>query len=153
MQQVTLLSLGAQHVDFAQLVKMYTATQEETRYSPVERIGAKRVTIYGNPNMDEVSRSHVEHHNLSTRTQSRRYTRLASASSRAVFRWVYLVGARLVPARMARSAMTPHRLRRSGQPQGLPLQSNANENRSKKWDKHHAALALWFAYSNFCRLH
>ena len=98
------MSLGAQHVDFAQLVKMYAATQEETRYSPVECIGAKKVTIYGNPNMDKVSTSHVERHNLSTRMQSRRYTRLASAFS-------------------------------------------------KKWDKHHAALALWFAYSNFCQVH
>jgi len=32
-----------------------------------------------------------------------------------------LVGAGLVPARIARNAMSRHRLRRSGQPQGLPL--------------------------------
>ena len=24
---------------------------------------------------------------------------------------------------------------------------------SKKWDNHRAALALWFAYYNFCRVH
>jgi hypothetical protein len=24
---------------------------------------------------------------------------------------------------------------------------------SKKWEKHHAALALYFAYYNFCRMH
>ena len=24
---------------------------------------------------------------------------------------------------------------------------------SKEWEKHHAGLALWFAYYNFCRVH
>src|SRR5436853_4289842 len=43
-QHAVVLSLGAQHVDFAQLVKLYANNPEnETRYSPAECTGAKKV--------------------------------------------------------------------------------------------------------------
>lgn len=98
-------SLGAQKVDFAQLIKIYQNTVEtETRYSPAKCIGTKKNPIHGRPDMDRVSTSIVERHNLSVRMENRRFTRLTNAFS-------------------------------------------------KRWANHHAALALYFAYYNFCRMH
>ena len=99
-------SLGTR-VDFSQLVKVYSHPESgggEKRYSPAEVIKAIPTPIWGNPDSDRISTSHVERQNLTMRMMMRRLTRLTNAFS-------------------------------------------------KKWANLKAALALHFAYYNFCRIH
>jgi len=104
-QDAVVMSLGVQRVSFAQLIKIYRSpVMDEARYSPAECTGAKKEAIMGAPDMDRVSTSYIERHNLSVRMENRRFTRLTNAFS-------------------------------------------------KRWANHRAALALYFAYYNFCRMH
>jgi len=99
-------SLGTR-VDFAQLVKVYTQQESgggERRYSPAEVVKAIPTPIFGNPDPEKISTSHVERQNLTVRMSVRRLTRLTNAFS-------------------------------------------------KKWENLRAALALHFAFYNFCRVH
>jgi IS1 family transposase len=104
-RDAVVMSLGVQRVSFAQLIKIYRSNpMDETRYSPAECTGARKEVIMGSPDMDRLSTSHIERHNLSVRMENRRFTRLTNAFS-------------------------------------------------KRWANHRAALALYFAYYNFCRMH
>ena len=62
------LSLGAQGVDIAHLVKMHATTSEsEVRNSPAQWIGCKATLIFGLPDWTKINTSHVERLNLTVR--------------------------------------------------------------------------------------
>ncbi|MCE9543987.1 MAG: transposase [Planctomycetia bacterium] len=67
---------------FAQLVKTYSSSQTETRYSPATIMSAEKVTRFGQPDEEKISTSYAERLNLSLRMHVRRYTRLTNAHSK-----------------------------------------------------------------------
>lgn len=98
-------SLGGKKIDFAQIVKVFGKPEgEEHRYSPPEVIDMEKTAVFGNPDLDNATTSHVERQNLTMRMSSRRLTRLTNAFS-------------------------------------------------KKWMNLKHALAIYFAYYNFYRVH
>jgi IS1 family transposase len=85
-------AFGWNGTDYAQLIKIYAHVPSEAgRYSPPECIGTEKAWVMGKPKAEDISTSHVERMNLTTRMEVRRFTRLTNAYSKKLEFHLYAV--------------------------------------------------------------